>query len=168
MKLKKWFVATQLARYIFPRVIIYTFFSYFASYGGLGVGVRGWGLEMGFQGYCFQLIMFGACSVGPYGFFWSWDFLDKHRRIATGRNLQLAGQRAQTNRQCLGNMEQSFPSTTQGGMNPLHKHCTLKLLPSQNIYSDSIFVLEIAIDLNPFYTRIFLYKAVNSNYSTAI
>ena len=33
------------------------------------VGFWGWGLELGFWGWGFHLMWFGACSVGPSGFF---------------------------------------------------------------------------------------------------
>ena len=52
---------------IFPRVILYTFFSNLLIYGGLGF--RGWGLGLGFWGWGSQLMGFGACGVGPSGFF---------------------------------------------------------------------------------------------------
>ena len=33
------------------------------------LGFWGWGLELGFFGWGFQLMGFGACGVGPSGFF---------------------------------------------------------------------------------------------------
>ena len=45
--------------YFFPRVILYNFFLFWLIYGGLG-----------FWGWGFQLMGFGACGVGPSGFFW--------------------------------------------------------------------------------------------------
>ena len=35
-----------------------------------GFGFWGWGLLLGFWGWGFQLMGFGACGVGPSGFFW--------------------------------------------------------------------------------------------------
>ena len=49
----------------FPRVILYNFFLFLLIYGGLGF----WGLILGFWGWGFQLMWFGACGVGPSGFF---------------------------------------------------------------------------------------------------
>ena len=43
----------------FPRVILYNSFLFWLIYGGLG-----------FLGQGFQLMGFGACGVGPSGFFW--------------------------------------------------------------------------------------------------
>ena len=51
----------------FPRVILYNFFLFLLIYGGLGFW--GWGLILGFWGWGFQLMGFGACGVGPSGFF---------------------------------------------------------------------------------------------------
>ena len=55
--------------YIFPRLILCTFFSFLLIYGGLGVKVLGLGSWIGFSGLGFQLIGFGACSVRPSCFF---------------------------------------------------------------------------------------------------
>ena len=52
--------------YIFPRVILYTLFSFLLISGRLGFW--GWDLRSGFCGWGFQLIGFGACGVGPSGF----------------------------------------------------------------------------------------------------
>ena len=41
------------------------FFLFLLIYGGLGF----WGLLIGFKGWGFQLMWFGACGVGPSGFF---------------------------------------------------------------------------------------------------
>ena len=35
----------------------------------LGLGFRGWGLELGSWGWGFQLMWIGACGVGPSWFF---------------------------------------------------------------------------------------------------
>ena len=48
----------------FPRFILYNFFLFWLIYGGLGLG-----LILGFWGWGFQLMGFGACGVGP-SFFW--------------------------------------------------------------------------------------------------
>ena len=56
--------------YFFPRVILYNFFSYFGSFMVVwGLGFWVWGLILGFWGWGFQLMGFGACGVGPSGFF---------------------------------------------------------------------------------------------------
>ena len=34
-----------------------------------GLGLWGWGLELGFWSWSFQLIVFRDCGVGPSGFF---------------------------------------------------------------------------------------------------
>ena len=49
------------ALYFFPAVILCNFFLVLPTYGGLG-----------FWGTGFQLMGFGACGVGPSGFFGSW------------------------------------------------------------------------------------------------
>ena len=54
-------------RYIFPRVILYNIILFLLIYGGSGLW--GLGLILGFWGWGFQLIGFGACGVGPSGFF---------------------------------------------------------------------------------------------------
>ena len=51
----------------FPRVILYNFFLFLPIYGGLGF--LGCGVILGFWGWGFQLMGFGACGVGPSGFF---------------------------------------------------------------------------------------------------
>ena len=56
-------------QYFFPRVILYNFFLFLLIYGGLGFGVLGLGSYIGFLGWGFQLMGFGACGVGPSGFF---------------------------------------------------------------------------------------------------
>ena len=58
----------QFAEY-FPGFILYTF-SHFCSFMVVcGLGFLGWVLELGFWGWGFQLMGFGACGVGPSGFF---------------------------------------------------------------------------------------------------
>ena len=47
---------------IFPRVILYNFFLFWLIYGGLGLWGRG--LILGFWGWGFQLMGFGACEIG--------------------------------------------------------------------------------------------------------
>ena len=55
-------------RYIFcPRVILYNFFLFFAHLWWFLFGA--WGLRFGFSGWGFQLMGFGACGVGPSGYF---------------------------------------------------------------------------------------------------
>ena len=73
----------------FPRVIIYTFFSFLLIYGGLVVLGLGFGVfDWGFWGWSFQLMGFGACGVGPvWVFFWGWGSLNKHRRMSLGKKL---------------------------------------------------------------------------------
>ena len=51
----------------FPRVILYTCFSYLLIYGGLGLGFWGLGLGLGFCGWGFQMMGFGARGVEPSG-----------------------------------------------------------------------------------------------------
>ena len=58
-----------LALYFFPGVILSTFFLFLLIYGGLGLGFKGWRLLLGFWGWGFQLMGFGACGVEPSGFF---------------------------------------------------------------------------------------------------
>ena len=53
----------------FSRVILYNYFLFLLICGGLGFGVLGLGLSLGFWGWCFLLMGFGACGVGPSGFF---------------------------------------------------------------------------------------------------
>ena len=53
----------------FPRVILYTFFSFLLIYDDLGFGFWGWGLGSVFWGCSFQFMGFGACNVGLSGFF---------------------------------------------------------------------------------------------------
>ena len=53
--------------YFFPRVILYNIFLLLLIHGGLGFS--GWGLILGFWGWGFQLMGFGACGVGLSGFF---------------------------------------------------------------------------------------------------
>ena len=56
------------ARYIFFPGLLFIFFSYFGSFMVVrGLGFWGLGLILGFWG--FQLMGFGACGVGPSGFF---------------------------------------------------------------------------------------------------
>ena len=63
-------------RYLFPRVILNTFFSFLLIYGGEG-----------FWGWSFQLMGFGPCGMGHPGFFWGWGFLYQHRRITPEKNF---------------------------------------------------------------------------------
>ena len=57
-------------RYIFFPGLFFIFFSYFGSFLVVwGLGFWGWGLLLGFWGWGFQLVGFGACGVGPSGFF---------------------------------------------------------------------------------------------------
>ena len=61
---------TALSRYIFHRVILYTFFLNFALlwwFRGWGFGV--WFLDWIFWGWGFQLMGFGTSCVGPCGCF---------------------------------------------------------------------------------------------------
>ena len=60
-------VMTALRYIFFPRVILYNCFLLLLIYGGLGFW--GLGLISGFWGWGFQLMGFGACGVGPSGFF---------------------------------------------------------------------------------------------------
>ena len=54
---------------IFPGLFL-IIFSYFGSFMMVwGLGFWGWGLILGFLGWGFQLMGFGACGVGPSGFF---------------------------------------------------------------------------------------------------
>ena len=72
IKLIRKIVAVQVvvgileARYIFPRFILYNFFTFLLIHGGLSWG---WGLGLVSWGWGFQLIGFGACDVGYSGFF---------------------------------------------------------------------------------------------------
>ena len=61
------FLIDQVLRqlYFFPRVILYSR-SFMMV---LGLGFCGWGLILGFWGWGYQLMGFGACGVGPSGFF---------------------------------------------------------------------------------------------------
>ena len=68
----------------FPRVILFNFFFSLLIYGGLGFW--GWGLRFGFLGCGFQLIGFGACDVGPSGFF-GLGLSYKHKRITLGKEM---------------------------------------------------------------------------------
>ena len=53
----------------FPRDIFFTFF-HFGSFMVVWCwSLWGSGIELGFWGWGFQLIGFGACDVGPSGFF---------------------------------------------------------------------------------------------------
>ena len=54
--------------YFFPRVILHYFFLILAHLWWFGV--LGLGSYIGFLGWGFQLMGFGACGVGPSGFFW--------------------------------------------------------------------------------------------------
>ena len=54
--------------FFFPSFFLYYFLLFLLIYGGLGFW--GWGLILGFGGWGFQLMGFGACGVGPSGFFW--------------------------------------------------------------------------------------------------
>ena len=54
----------SLMLYFFPRVILYNFFLFWLIYGGLGLGSY-----IGFLGLGFSVDGFGACGVGPSGFF---------------------------------------------------------------------------------------------------
>ena len=52
-------------RYIlFPGLFFMTFYYFYSLMVGWS-----WGLRLGFLGWGFQLIGFGACGVGPTGFF---------------------------------------------------------------------------------------------------
>ena len=56
--------------YIFFPGLLFLIFSYFGSFMVVwGLGFWGWGLILGFFGWGFQLMGFGACGVGPSGFF---------------------------------------------------------------------------------------------------
>ena len=55
----------------FPRFILYIFFLNFAHLWWFG----GWGLILGFWGWGFQLMLFGACGVGLSVFFLGWGNL---------------------------------------------------------------------------------------------
>ena len=67
-----------LERYIFPRFILYNFFLFWLIFFFFLVffwGLGGWGCGGGvfilvFWGWGFLLLGFGACGVGPSGFFW--------------------------------------------------------------------------------------------------
>ena len=61
------------------------FFLKFAHYGCLEFWR--WGLGLGFWGWGFQLMGFGACVVGPSGFFWGLDYLYKHKRMTLGNKM---------------------------------------------------------------------------------
>ena len=52
--------------YIYFPGLFFIFFSYFGSF----MVVLGFGLILGFWDWGFQLMRFGACGVGPTGFFW--------------------------------------------------------------------------------------------------
>ena len=67
-ELKIWLCNLRVIPAIFfPKVILYNFFSFWLIFGGLEF--LGWGLILGFGGRGFQLMGFGACGVGPSGFF---------------------------------------------------------------------------------------------------
>ena len=53
-------------RYIFFPGLSFMIFSYFGSF----MVFWGWGLILGFWDWGFQLMGFGACGMGPSGFFW--------------------------------------------------------------------------------------------------
>ena len=53
---------------------------------GLGSWIRFLGL--GFSGG-FQMMGFGACGMGPSGFFCGWGSLYKYGRITLGKNFAL-------------------------------------------------------------------------------
>ena len=53
--------------YFSPGLFFIIFFLFWLIYGGLGFWR--WGLILGFWGWGFQLMGFGACGVGPAGFF---------------------------------------------------------------------------------------------------
>ena len=60
-----------------------SFFYFFLVFDHLWLfGGWGWG--------SFQLMGFGACDLGPSGFFRGWGFLYKHRRITLGKTLRQA------------------------------------------------------------------------------
>ena len=46
-----------------------------------------WVLNRVFGVGVFLLVGFGACGVGPSGFFWGWGSLYNHRRITLGTNF---------------------------------------------------------------------------------
>ena len=54
----------------FPRVILYTLFSFLTIYGGFGAGVLELGSWVGFLGKGISVdgVWVGACGVEPYGF----------------------------------------------------------------------------------------------------
>ena len=56
-----------LTAIFFPGLFLGIFLKNFAHLWWFGV--RGWGLRLGFWGWGFQLMEFGACGVGPSGFF---------------------------------------------------------------------------------------------------
>ena len=69
--------------YFSPVLFSFIFFLFLLNYGGLGFW--GWCLIFGFWGWGFQLIGFGACGVGPSGFFLGWGSLYKHKKITLGK-----------------------------------------------------------------------------------
>ena len=61
--------SSGMAIFFFPG-LFFKIFSYFCSFMVVwGLGFWGWGLILGFWGWGFQLMGFGACGVGPSGFF---------------------------------------------------------------------------------------------------
>ena len=55
----------QRSAILFFPGLFFIIFSYFGSF----MVVWGWGLILSFWGWGFQLMGFGACGVGPSGFF---------------------------------------------------------------------------------------------------
>ena len=70
----------------FPRVILYTFFSFLLIYGGSGFGVLELGSWIGFLRLGFSVD--GACGMGPAGFFGvgALYIKNKKRRINLGKD----------------------------------------------------------------------------------
>ena len=61
---------SNAGRYFFFPGLFFIIFSYFGSFMVVwGLGFWGWGLILGIWGWGFQLMGFGACGVGPSGFF---------------------------------------------------------------------------------------------------
>ena len=73
--------------YIFPTVILYIFFLFFAHLWWFGGWLVFWGLGFGFWGWSFQLMGFCDCGVGFSGFFWDWGSLYKHRRMTLRKKI---------------------------------------------------------------------------------
>ena len=77
----------KITLYLFPRVILYTFFSHFCSfYGGLGVGGLGLGSWIGFLGLGFSVDGVWSLWCGAFWVLWGWGSLYNHKRITLGKN----------------------------------------------------------------------------------